>query len=443
MINTNTKDMKIKNLLLVAFIAIASIGFSQDENLSEDCKKFKSLYPTYEKNKMHRDAANFFMKAYNTCGVENINVKDWNNARIIYKNLYKAEKDETRKGELKDSVMWVYESGLKINKDPKWSINYATDMVNMKVKNTDGKIDTLYANSIHTIKEKLSTFQIYIYNKHLITKFNNATGESKEKARGFAIDEYLRLSEYIETAIKTNTAAGKVKKADKYKKVQDGLDNSFTQLAKDCDVLVPVLAKEIEKLPTAKEEKIKKVKGFITLLENRGCVESDLYGQFADTLIALEPTAAAYYAQGNFFLKRKNNKKAKDYYSKAVKMEADGENKNKYKLALANALYATKSYKAAFKMAKSVGGEQRGRALVICANSIAATANSCGDTTFDRKANYWLANDYMKKAAAAGAKASSSKYLSNAPTKAEVFDANKSMGASQSLPCWGENTTIR
>ncbi|MBL4662065.1 MAG: hypothetical protein JKY22_00490, partial [Flavobacteriaceae bacterium] len=125
--------------------------------------------------------------------------------------------------------------------------------------------------------------------------------------------------------------------------------------------------------------------------------------------------------------------------------EGDGENKDKYLLNLANIKYKQGSYKSAFSTAKSVGsGEYRGDALVICANSIAATANSCGESTFARKANYWLANDYIKKAISAGAKGvSSSSFLKNAPDSNQAFNEGISSGSTVTLSCWGETTTAR
>ena len=101
------------------------------------------------------------------------------------------------------------------------------------------------------------------------------------------------------------------------------------------------------------------------------------------------------------------------------------------------------SYKSAVNVAKSVNGEYAGKALKLIGDAIAKTANSCGDTSFERKANFWLANDYYKKAAAAGESVSTSQYLSNAPTGEEIFDQGLSKGNSFTLTCWGESTTIR
>ena len=430
------KTMKMKNLILILVLSVTTtFGFSQQS----DCDKARGYTAMYAQNKMWRDASNFFLEAYNLCGMDGLEIKDWNNARIIYKNLLKAEKDPAAKKNISDSLIWVFEKGDTYGDNPKWKVEYASYLV--KIKSTDTKkIDELYAKSIHQLKEKNKTSDVQYYFTHLVRKFNAAEGDAKETARGFALDEYLKLSDYLATG-KANATTEK--KKGYYTKTQNNLDSYFSQLAKNCDDITNVLSKKIVELPTEKQAKIGAVKKYLNLLDKKNCTESDLYGQFADTLLALEPTAEAYYSQGNFYLKKKQNGKAKDYFKKAIEMEGDGENAGKYKYGLATAHFHSGSYKAAFNTAKGVQGEYRGKALKICGDAIARTANSCGDTSFERKANYWLANDYYKKASAAGAKVSTSQYLKNAPSKEDVFDEGLSVGSSFKLKCWGESTTIR
>lgn len=432
----------MKKLILVALLTVTSFGFAQKN--TEDCTKFRALAGDYGTQGMHLDALRFHVKAFNACGLEGLEKTDWNNAKIFVKALIKAEKDEARKSELTDSLIWIFKEGDTYGDDPKWKADYATAL--MRTKSKDAKtIDSLYGNSIHALKGNASTNHINYYYVHLVNKFNSTPeGEKKEQARNFAIEEFLTLSDYCDQAIKAYKESGKESRIKYYKSAQAYLETLFVQLAKDCESLTSVLSKKITNLPAEKDEKINKIKGYLSLLENRKCTESDLYGQFADSLIILEPTADAYYAQGNFFYKKKEFKKSKMYFTKSIELEADGENTNKYKLGLANSQYASHSYKAAFKTAKSIQGEERGKALVICANCIAATANSCGDTSFERKANYWLANDYIKKAIAAGASGiSSSKYLNNAPSSTDIFDEGKAKGQTILLKCWGESTKIR
>jgi hypothetical protein len=433
------KTKQMKNLLLLITLTITTFSFSQTD--ADNCKKYRGLTGMYAGQKAWRDAANFFVQSYTSCGLEGLEKSDWNNAKIIYKNLIKGEKDEARKVELKDSLIWVFEKGDTYGVDAKWKADYVTELVKLKSDSSD-LCDELYANSIHTLKAKASTSHIKYYYTYLVRKFikfqKSEEMDEMEEARTFAIDEYLVLSDYVSENVKKYTAAGSEKKVGYWKGVQTLLDQYFVKLAKDPKVLTDVLGKKMNSLPAVKEDKIEKVKGYLALLEKRDCGSTDLYGQLADTLILLEPTSAAFYAQGTFFYNKEEYSKAKGYYTKAMEMEADGENKDKFRLGLARAQSASRSYKAAFKTAKSVGGEYRSDAMKICAGAIAATANSCGDTSFDRKANFWLANDYMKKS-----NSGSSTYLSNAPNDNEIFEAGKEKGSRVSLPCWGESTTIR
>ena len=429
----------MKNLLLLITLTLTTFSFSQTN--TDDCKKYRGLTGMYAGQKAWRDAADFFVQSYTSCGHEGLEKSDWNNAKIIYKNLIKAEKVAAKKIELTDSLIWVFKNGDTYGVDAKWKADYATELIKKKAGEFE-LTDNLYANSIHTLKSKSTTSHIKYYYTYLVRKFiqfqKADEKENMEKARTFAIDEYLVLSDYVSVNLKKYKEAGKEKKVGYWNKVQALLDQYFVKLAKDCKILTDVLGSKLSSLPNVKADKIEKVKGYLAILEKRKCDNTDLYGQLADTLILLEPTAAAYYAQGTFFYGKKQYKKAKGYYTNAIELEADGENVNKYRLALARSLSASRSYKAAFKTAKTVGGEYRADAMRICAGAIAATANSCGDTSFDRAANYWLANDYMRKASA-----SSTKYLSNAPNDDIIFDAGKSKGSRISLPCWGESTTIR
>ena len=337
-------------------LTVTSLGFSQKEERSEECIKNISLSQMYGQQKMYRDALNFFVKAYEACGIDGLEKADWNNTKIFCKRLIKSEKDPTAKSNLTDTLLWVYENGNTYGNDPKWKADYATELVKLKSKKTT-KIDSLFAESIHALKGKCSTNHIKYYYTHLVRNYNAVEGEEKETARNFAIEEYLTLSDYCDLAIKRYKAASQEDRAGYYAKAQAFLDQYFTQLAQDCETLSKVLSKKITNLPTNREDKIAKVKGFIALLDKRKCTSSDLYGQFADTLIILEPTANAYYAQGNFFNKRKNPKKAKEYFTKAIELEGEGENLGKYRYALATAQFSAGSYKAAFRTAKSVQGE--------------------------------------------------------------------------------------
>lgn len=435
----------IATLMLVLMGGMSANAQADSSSQVDECAKWRSLYYQYVKQKMYRDAGNFWGKALKACGTENLDAKFYTNGRVIFSKLLKKEKEnEVRAKEIKDTIYMIYEERMKLKDDPAWTADYASLLVSNK--STDyAKIDELFGKSIHKLKDKAKSTHVKQYFKHLIlNKFNKAPAEQKEAERTNVIEEYIVLSEYVGTAMKNAKAAEKEKEVKRQKSAQDFLDKYFLKIAQDCDVLVGVFSQKLETLPQDLEMKKKKVKNYLALMDQKKCQSSEVYGQYVDSLIAIEPTADAYFFGGSYASGNNKPSKAVSYFQKAVEMEGDGENKDKYLLNLANAQYKSRSYKSAFRTAKSVGGEYRADALVICANAIAATANGCGDSTFERKANYWLANDYINRAIAAGKTGvSSSKFLSSAPTSNEAFNEGISSGSSFTLSCWGESTTVR
>lgn len=447
--------MKMKNIIIASFVALFSLSsFAQEtdtlqnetdtlqKELSDDCKKNISYMGLYGEQKAWRDAANFFIKAVKFCGPENLDGTDWSNARAIFSSLSKEEGiSPERKKEITDSIGWCYDTEVKYYNSPKLSIDYATFLVKNNSEDL-AKIDELYGYSVHQLKEKLSVSHIVRYYIHLLNNVNaSEDDESRSIATNFAIDEYLKLSDYITIALKK--FKGNEKATASYGKAQSYLDKYFIQLSKDCETLTGILIAKTNNLPQNKEDKLNAISGYLKLLELRGCGDSDLYGQLADSSITIAPSAAAYFAQANFYKRKESKSKAMEYYKKAIELEGpEGEEVNKYLYSLAVYQSKQNSHRAAFATAKKVEGEYKGKAMLICAASIGSTAKSCGDTTFDRKANYWLADDYMKKAAALG-ETYRSGYANGAPSKDETFEAGKKAGERITLSCWGESTTIR
>jgi len=437
------KTMNMKNLILVSILTLmGTTSFAQEREISEDCKKNIGYMVVYAQQNLWRDAGDFWSKAIVACGTDKFFPTEWSNARTIYTNLLKSDTSAQRQKELNDSLFWCYETELKYHPSADVKADYAAKLVKAQSKDRD-KIDTLFAESVHELKSKLSINEMIMYFYHLIVKFNINKDEAKENARDFAIEEYLKLSDYIVAAKKKLAKKDDKKGQEIYDKAQGYLDNYFAQLAKDCKMLTEVLGEKTNTLPSNKEEKLAKIQAFLSILEKRGCDGSDLYGQLADSSIAISPSAEAYFSQGNFFAKKEDLGKAQSYYEKAIELEgSEGENIDKYNYYQANSLLKAKKYRAAFNMAKKVSGEFKGKAMLICASAIGATANSCGETTFERESNYWLADDYMKKASALG-ETYSSRYASSAPSTEKIFAAGKAAGQTVRLSCWGESSTIR
>lgn len=450
--------MKLKQLFFaVALVFIANLDLTAQESDSTNCAKYKTLYYQYLRQDMYRDAMNFWQMAYNYCGgFEGAETKFFANGRIGYMKLMEAEKDSVKKLVLRDSVYWMHECLIKKDPSPDWKGKYGSMLVTDGDKRF-GKIDTLFMQSVHVLKCESSPTYIRQYFKHLIVnKYNTAPADKKDEVRSFIIDEYMQLTDYCTCgakAARTNGAglgADDPKKekfedeAKKYESAQEFMDKYLLQIIKDCETLNGIIETKLSTLPQNKEEKSVKVNAYINLLNTKNCQASSAYSKLMDTLLTLDATAENYFTTGKYFLENDKQDKACEYLQKAVELEGTGANKDKYNYFLAVCQYTTKNFKQAFRTAKLVEGtEYKGKALKICGDAIAATANGCGDTTFKRKANYWLANDYYRKAAAAGEDVSTGRFLDNAPTREEGFNEGVSEGATVYLECWGESTTAR
>lgn len=440
--------MKLKHLFLTLMLAVlANVNLnaqSADYN-KEDCDKYRSLYFQYLKQNMFRDAMTFWAEAYNYCGgMDSLDAKFFVNARAGYLKLHSLEQDPKIKTGLRDTIYWIYESLIVLEPtNVDWKAKYATMLVTEDDKRY-GKIDSLYQESLHQLKSDAFYYDIRQYFKHLIVnRYNNAPADKKEDVRSFIIDEYMMLSDYCSGGAAAKRGAGDEDGAKKYDDAQEFLDKYFLQIVTDCTVLTNVIDKKITALPQDKSAKTSKVNSYLSLLDKKKCETTETYAKLLDTLITLEPTANAYNKTGIYFLKNGKESKAIEYFKKAVELEVDADLKNEYLYNLATAQLASGQYRAAFNTAKTIEGKYKGNAMQICGDAVAQLANGCGDTTFDRKANYWLANDYYKKAAALGVDVSTSKYLNLAPTDDEIFNEGKTKGSTITLSCWGESTTIR
>lgn len=445
------KTLKTLSLLMLLLTAFTNNVNAQDSTQTDDCAKYRSLYYQYLSQGMYRDAANFWTKAYVSCTAQNepLDAKFYKNGRVAYLQLLQLEKknepvnEEVVQG-LNDTIAWIYEKKMAIEDDKEWTSDYANFLMGNKDPRTN-MIDSLYKDAVHSLQCEASYTAIRLYFTHLIiNEFNKAPAEEKEDVRGMVIEEYVALSDYTTCALKKFKEAGEEQQVKGYENAQAFMDKYFLQVAKDCEALVPVMEKKFNELPEDMEPRKVEVSKYLKLLDQKSCQETPIYSKYLDEKLRIDPTADGYFFKGSLLMKQDKFSEAAKAFEKAVELEGAGENKDKYTYYLASAQYSSRNYSAAFSTAKSVGGEYKGDALVICANVIAARANDCGDTTFERKSNFWLANDYIQKAIAAGAKnVSSSKFLDSAPNDDEKFTEGVSNGQSVTLKCWGETTTDR
>jgi tetratricopeptide (TPR) repeat protein len=140
---------------------------------------------------------------------------------------------------------------------------------------------------------------------------------------------------------------------------------------------------------------------------------------------------------------------ARKYYNQAAEMEEKPRDKAKVYFKIAEMLKkqgakgkARSYYRKVLKQRPSMG---------IChlriASMIAGSANSCGTDVFSKRAVYWLAEKYARRAAKVdpSLRSTANKFAANyhakAPTKTDIF--NHPEKKSISIGCWiGETVRV-
>ena len=435
-----------RSAILIAMLVnltFAATPEAQADRLLDEptkCEEYKSLYYQYLKNDMNEDARTFWLLAYQHCD-DNVG-KDsifFNNGTIIYGRLLDAValEDFATRAALIDSISWLYDEYYKAVNHPLIQLKHANFLKEREV-HLDRQKELWKA--IHALKA--DTPPIYLmryYQFFLKNELKTAPKDTQNDKHKEGIGIMLQLADYANQSIGMNEENTKQKKA--YQKAKDYLFRSGAQIVNDCEFL----AQEIEQimLDTLKWKNQEYVNDYVKLLEATNCTDAPIFSKLQEQLLIFDPSAAINVSLARSMYKKKDYARALTLYEEVIKFNVSDSLLNQITYEKALTYFAIHQYKKAFQEAKQVSGAQEGAALLLCAKAIASTTSSCGTSTFERESNYWLANDYVKKAVVKGANASSDLYLNQAPQKEDVFKNQKQMGDSVTLSCWGESTKIR
>ncbi|MBQ0788341.1 MAG: hypothetical protein KBT69_12620, partial [Oceanihabitans sp.] len=129
------------------------------------------------------------------------------------------------------------------------------------------------------------------------------------------------------------------------------------------------------------------------------------------------------------------------YFDQTLQLETDPFRKSKLYNTIAKDFKQKGSYgKAREYFMKSLNANPSDKSPhVQIAYMYAASANSCGDTNFNKRAVFWLAAAEARKG---GNNSLAANYDAKAPSKSEIFSAGKG-GQSISIGCWiGRSVTV-
>jgi tetratricopeptide (TPR) repeat protein len=215
-----------------------------------------------------------------------------------------------------------------------------------------------------------------------------------------------------------------------------------------CEYLIPAFKGNFDKRKGEKEW-LKTVTGILSFKE---CTDDPFYGEAAEALYNLDPSADAAFKLALFYLKKENYPEAAKYFEEAYTQEEDDETKAEYYYYAAVVSFAQNKFSGARSLAMKAAElkSDYGKPYVLIAKLYAASAGNCGEDKFEKSAVYWAAVDKLVRAKSVDKSVEDeanqliNRYSSRYPNSEEGFMRGIYKGDSYKVGCWiQENTTAR
>ena len=449
----------------IALITGAVLGSGVLSAQSNDCATMAALAYDDAKAKNYEAAYEPLMKVREECPKYSLATFQYGERALNYKieNAEGAEKEQYI-----EELISLWEERLELfpNKTSKGKIY--SDIAQLRYDNKIGTKEELYNAFDKVYTEDRENFTspkgLYAYfdlmvemqdagDRELQDVFDNYD-KVMEKIEEEENDAAERLAPLLKKQEEGEELTSKEKKQIEYAEINlknynlvKGSINAKLGARADCDNLIPLYKKDFE----AKKSDVSWLQNANARLSAKDCTEDPLFFQVSEALHQLEPSANSAYSLGQLAEADGDRAKALEYYNEAAELEEDPNDQARiyYRIATnykerGSFSQARNYYRKALEAKPSLGN-----AYLQISNMIAQSANNCGETTFDKRAVYWLAADYAARAArvdpsiASNANQTATAYRGRAPQKSDVFQGGRSAGEAIQIGCWiGETVRI-
>ena len=218
-----------------------------------------------------------------------------------------------------------------------------------------------------------------------------------------------------------------------------------------CDNLVALYTPRFEANPN--DEAL--LTNMVKMLSKSECMNTDLFLRSIVALNEINPTASSVYGLYRLYSSRDENTKAAEALERAISLlnPEDVQTKADYTFELAT-YYFKKCGKAASAVAKAkeaaeIDESYRGKAYLLIGTIWGA--QKCGGDEVSSRAHFWVAVDYLQRAASADASVAeeanslAAQYRRYFPKTEDAFFLDITDGSRYTVSCAGmtESTTVR
>ncbi len=230
-----------------------------------------------------------------------------------------------------------------------------------------------------------------------------------------------------------------------YSQVKGSLNATLGQKA-DCDNLIPLYNKDFNE----KKTDVNWLKIASERLSAKDCTEDPIFFKLSEALHKAEPSSKSALYLGQLAEAEGKSSQAMKYYNESAELETNNSDKSRVYMMIADNYRKSGNFgQARTYYRRSLDAKpSNGRAYLHIASMISQSANNCGESTFEKRAVYWLAANYAAKAGnvdpslSSVANQSVAAYKGRAPQKSDIFQEGK-QGQTVSVGCWiGESVKV-
>lgn len=395
-----------------------------------------SLYIEYFKQESYKDALKYWRYLFQHAPVFNKGIYV-NGAKMYYSLAKKNKKDPELLKAYSDTLMTVYDQRIKyfdqvgyVTAEKGKSLFLLNPGNYIQAYEYLGKGIELDSTAVQS-----TTPYYYMYCSSLMFK-------SKKND----VDQFLADFQNSIDICETNINAGN--NVAKWKKIIDNI-LQLVGPTLPSETLLPFVDEKFELVKSDPE----KLKLYLEIMDMKNLYTEDVYLKYSEEYLKHDPSAAGYWQNGNAYYGKQRYSDAVSRFAKACELLTDEDNatKAKYYMSLAEAYRKSGNYPSARSNALKAleYTPDDGTPYMFIGGLYTASSKTCGSTTFEQKAVYWLAADMYSKAAAKGSEGAASaaaNLKSHFPTKEEAFyqDPPVIEGQSYTIGCWiNASTTVR
>ncbi|MDU8885168.1 hypothetical protein RXV94_03280 [Yeosuana sp. MJ-SS3] len=457
--------MKTKITLLLTFLFIGfQTGFAQQD---EECMSKLSIFHEYVKAKNYDSAYQPWMDVRVKC-------PKFNNA--IYIDGEKILEDKIEKSSGADKVgyindlikLWSERETYFASKTPKGEYEAKAcqlmfdnrDILNKSDEELYNCFDAAYKADKKTFTNPKSLYTYFSLmvdlfdakkktDAQLFDKYDDVTEKVNDEVKIYT-EKLNKLIEKEEAGIALTSKEGRYKNSyESYCKAYDQISGSIDSKLggrANCENLIPLYTKDFE----ANKGNAVWLQRAAGRMSEKECTDDPLFFKLVNAYHNLSPSANSAYYLGLLKDKEGDSKAAIEFYEQAISLQKDNFEKAKLLYKIGTKLKARGSYGSArsyFRKALSASPSM-GKSHLAIAQMYASSANDCGDTTFNKRAVFWLAADEARKAARVDATLSKvagqsvANYMAKAPSKGDIFNEGNA-GKTINIGCWiGSSVTV-